>query len=59
MSEQPLPDASVPSDTKPSLASRNVEALGLILDAAAAATGDARLPDTGGERPVVHITIDS
>ncbi|CAB4909369.1 unannotated protein [freshwater metagenome] len=59
MAEQPLPDASLPSDTKPSLASRNVEALALILDAAATATGDARLPDTGGERPVVHITIDS
>ncbi|MCX6421620.1 MAG: DUF222 domain-containing protein [Actinobacteria bacterium] len=51
--------ADVPDEAQPRLSSHNVEAFRLILDAASAATDDFRLPDVGGERPVVHITIDS
>ena len=41
------------------MSKRNLDALAYILDAAAAATGDFKLPDVGGARPVVQVTIDS
>lgn len=56
---KPSPSEAAPPDAVPRMSSRNVEALGLVLDAAAAAEGDLRLPDVSGERPVVHITVDS
>lgn len=59
LAQQGSPSGSTPADATPRLSSRNVEALGLVLDAAAAAVGDTRLPDISGERPVVHMTIDS
>ena len=52
-------DPQFPRESKSRLSARNAEALSLILDAAASALGDNRLPDTGGERPVVHITVDA
>ena len=56
-------DASPPAETPPQieqpLSKRNLDALAYILDAAAAATGNFKLPDVGGARPVVQVTIDS
>lgn len=37
----------------------NADALQYILDAATSATGEGKLPDIGGSRPVVQIVIDS
>ena len=37
----------------------NADALQYILDAATSATGEGKLPDIGGSRPVVQILIDS
>lgn len=51
------PDA--PEQPERRLSQINVDALALILDSAASATGDFKLPDIGGARPVVQITIPS
>ncbi|MFM8773265.1 MAG: hypothetical protein ACKOFP_05385, partial [Actinomycetota bacterium] len=39
------------------LSRRNLDALGRILDAAGAATGDAALPLVSGERPTINVTV--
>ncbi len=52
-------NANMPREPERRLSAVNVDALALILDAAASATGDAKLPDVGGARPVVQVTIDS
>ena len=49
----------VPPQVDQPISKRNLDALAYILDAAAAATGDFKLPDVGGARPVVQVTIDS
>ncbi|MCX6422251.1 MAG: DUF222 domain-containing protein [Actinobacteria bacterium] len=49
----------VPAEIEQPLSKRNLDALAYILDAAASATGDFKLPDVGGARPVVQVTIDS
>ena len=49
----------VPPQVDQPISKRNLDALAYILDAAAAATGDFKLPDVGGVRPVVQVTIDS
>lgn len=51
--------ASAAEEFERRLSAVNVDALALILDAAASATGDVKLPDVGGARPVVQVTIDS
>ena len=51
--------ASAAEEAERRMSAANVDALALILDAAASATGDAKLPDVGGVRPVVQVTIDS
>lgn len=43
-------------DSRP-LSQRNLDALGRILDAAGAATGDLALPLVSGERPTVNVTV--
>jgi 5-methylcytosine-specific restriction endonuclease McrA len=52
-------DPDVPVEVEQPLSKRNLDALAYILDAAAAATGDFKLPDVGGARPVVQVSIDS
>ncbi|MCX6421920.1 MAG: DUF222 domain-containing protein [Actinobacteria bacterium] len=52
-------DPDAPAEVEQPLSKRNLDALAYILDAAAAASGDFKLPDVGGARPVVHVTIDS
>jgi hypothetical protein len=52
-------DPDAPVEIEQPLSKRNLDALAYILDAAAAATGDFKLPDVGGARPVVQVTIDS
>lgn len=51
--------ASAADEPERRLSAVNVDALSIILDAAASAFGDAKLPDVGGARPVVQVTIDS
>ncbi len=51
--------ASAADEPERRLSAINVDALSIILDAAASAFGDAKLPDVGGARPVVQVTIDS
>jgi hypothetical protein len=58
-SEDPVDDTEAPPQIEQPLSKRNLDALAYILDAAAAATGDFKLPDVGGARPVVQVTIDS
>lgn len=57
-------DASGSEGTQPgaardprALSRRNLDALGRILDAAGAATGDAALPLVSGERPTINVTV--
>ena len=57
--EDPKDETDAPQQVEQPLSKRNVDALAYILDAAAAATGDFKLPDVGGVRPVVQVTIDS
>ena len=57
--EDPSDDTDAPPKVEQPLSKRNLDALAYILDAAAAATGDFKLPDVGGARPVVQVTIDS
>ena len=57
--EDPSDDTEAPPQVEQPLSKRNLDALAYILDAAAAASGDFKLPDVGGARPVVHVTIDS
>ena len=57
--EDPSDDTDAPPQVEQPLSKRNLDALAYILDAAAAATGDFKLPDVGGARPVVQVTIDS
>jgi len=52
-------DPDAPVEVEQPLSKRNLDALAYILDAAAATTGDFKLPDVGGARPVVQVTIDS
>jgi hypothetical protein len=58
-SEDPVDDTEAPPQIEQPLSKRNLDALAYILDAAASATGDFKLPDVGGARPVVQVTIDS
>ena len=51
--------ASAADEPERRLSAINVDALSIILDSAASAFGDAKLPDVGGARPVVQVTIDS
>jgi hypothetical protein len=57
--EDPVDDSEASPQVVQPLSKRNLDALAYILDAAAAATGDFKLPDVGGARPVVQVTIDS
>jgi hypothetical protein len=57
--EDPSDDTDAPPQVEQPISKRNLDALAYILDAAAAATGDFKLPDVGGARPVVQVTIDS
>ena len=52
-------NTNMPREPERRLSAVNVDALSIILDAAASAFGDAKLPDVGGARPVVQVTIDS
>jgi len=49
-------EAVTARDSRP-LSQRNLDALGRILDAAGAATGDLALPLVSGERPTVNVTV--
>ena len=57
--EDPSDDTDAPPQVEQPISKRNLDALAYILDAAVAATGYFKLPDVGGVRPVVQVTIDS
>ena len=57
--EDPSDVTDAPPQVEQPISKRNLDALAYILDAAVAATGDFKLPDVGGVRPVVQVTIDS
>ena len=52
-------DHAEPPQPQRRLSQINADALQYILDAATSATGEGKLPDIGGSRPVVQIVIDS